>query len=128
MKKLIAAAALVAVFILPARAFAQATPHDHAVDSPKVLIVVTQPLIVGMSILQPGDYKFQCRNFGGRTFLVVTLAETGKEIMRVPCVRETLENAVSETQFSSLVREDGRRELTSVRIKGESVAHRVVTD
>jgi len=128
MKKLIAAAALVAVFLLPARAFAQATPHDHAVDSPKVLIVVTQPLVIGTSILKPGDYKFQCRNFGGKTFLVVSAAETGKEIVRVPCVREMLEGAVPETQFSSIAREDGKRELTSVRIKGESVAHRLVTD
>lgn len=128
MKKLIAAAALVALFLLPARAFAQAPPHDHAVDSPKVLIVVTQPLVVGTSILQPGDYKFQCRTFGGRTFLVVTVADTGKEIVRVPCVREMLDGAVTETQFNCIAREDGRRELTSIRIKGEAVAHRVVAD
>src|SRR4029077_13113921 len=60
MKKLIAAAALAAVSLLPARAFAQATPHDHAADSPRVLITVSQPLVVGTTILQPGDYKFQC--------------------------------------------------------------------
>jgi hypothetical protein len=129
MKKLIAAASLLAVFLLPARAFAQPTPqHDHAVDSPKVLIVVTQPLIVGTSILKPGDYKFQCRDFGGKTFLVVTVADTGKEIVRVPCVREMLDGAVTETQFNSIVRDNGARELTSVRIKGEAVAHRVIAD
>jgi hypothetical protein len=128
MKKLIAAAALAAVSLLPVRAFAQATPHDHAADSSRVLITVSQPLVVGTTILQPGDYKFQCRTFGGKTFLVVTAVDTGKEMVRVPCVRETLDAAVVESQFSTTAREDGKRVLTGVRIKGEAVAHRVVTD
>ena len=79
MKKMIAALVLVAVSLLPARAFAQAT-HDHLADSPKATIVVSQPLVVGTTILQPGEYKFQCRTFNNRTFLVVTVAETGKEL------------------------------------------------
>jgi hypothetical protein len=127
MNKMIAAAALVAAFLFPARAFAQAT-HDHPADSPKATIVVSGQLIVGTTILQPGEYKFQCRTFDGRTFLVVTTVETGKEIVRVPCVREMLDAKVTNSEYRTFARDDGTRVLVSVRIVGESVAHRIVTD
>jgi len=127
MKKLIAAFALVAISLIPARAIAQAS-HDDAYVSPKATINVAQALVVGTTTLKPGDYKFQCRTFDGKTFLVITDADTGKEIARVPCVRETLNAAVTDSQFRSLARADGKRVLVSVRIKGESVAHNLVID
>jgi hypothetical protein len=116
------ACAAFAVCALPVRALAQPT---HA-DSPKATIIVTQELVVGTTILQPGEYKFQCRTFDQKTFLVVTSTETGKEIVRVPCVREMLDAAVTDSDFRSIARQDGKKKLTSVRIKGEAVAHRVV--
>jgi hypothetical protein len=125
MKKLIAAFALVAASLLPARAIAQMTP-DHSYNSPKATITVDHKLVVGTATLEPGDYKFQCRTFGDKTFLVVTSVETGKEVVRVPCVREVLTNAVTDSQMESLIRPDGQRVLVSVRIRGESFAHYVV--
>jgi hypothetical protein len=116
------ACAALAVCAMPVRAFAQPT---HA-DSPKAAIVVSQDLVVGTTILQPGEYKFQCRTFDQKTFLVVTSVETGKEIARVPCVREMLDAKVTDSEFRSITRQDGKKQLTSVRIKGEAVAHRVV--
>ena len=116
------ACASLAVLVFPVRAFAQ---HAHA-DSPKTTLTVTTQLVVGTVILQPGQYRFQCRTFDGRTFLIVTLVGSGKEIARVPCVQETLDAKVAASDYRSVVREDGKRTLTSVRIKGESVAHRLV--
>jgi len=127
MKKMIAAFALVAVSLLPVRAIAQAA-HDHPYDSPKATISVVQELVSGMTILKPGEYKFQCRTFNDKTFLIVTNAATGKQVARVPCVKETLGEQVTETQFRSIAREDGKRVLVSVQIKGEAVSHNVVID
>lgn len=125
MKKMIAAVALVAASLLPVRATAQAV-HDHSYDSPKTTLTVDQPLVVGTTVLKPGEYKFQCRTFGDKTFLVVTSAESNKEITRVPCVKETLSAAVTDSQFRSIARPDGTRVLVTVKFKGEAVAHNVV--
>jgi hypothetical protein len=123
MKRLVfVACASLAVLVFPLRAEAQ---HAHA-DSPKTTLTVTQSLVVGTTILQPGAYRFQCRTFDGRTFLVVTSVDTGKELARVRCIRETLDAKVPDSDFRSLGREDGKRTLMSVRIKGEAVAHRVL--
>ena len=127
MKKLTAAFALVAVSLLPVRAIAQAT-HDHPADSPKAMIIVGQQLVVGTTILKPGEYKFQCRFFDGKSFLVVTYADSGKEIVRVPCVREILDSKVTNSEIRTFILEDGKRVLVSVRIQGESVAHKVAVD
>jgi hypothetical protein len=127
MKKMIATFALASLSLLPGRAIAQAA-HDHPYDSPKATISVEKDLVVGTAILKPGEYKFQCRTFDGKTFLVVTNAETGKEIARVPCVKETLDAQVTQTEFRSVARPDGKRVLVNVRIKGEAVAHNVLID
>ena len=116
------ACASLAVLLFPLRAIAQ---HAHA-DSPKTTLTVIKPLVVGQTTLQPGQYRFQCRTFDGRTFLIVTVVSTGKEIARVPCVEETLDAAVTASDYRSVPREDGKWTLTSVRIKGELVAHRLV--
>jgi hypothetical protein len=122
MKRLILAAAAFAVLAPPVLAAARPT---H-VDSPKLTVVVAQDLVVGMTILKPGEYKFQCRMFDGTTFLVVTAVDTGKEITRVPCTQEMRENKITESEYRTLVRPDGKHSLTLVRIKGEAVAHRLV--
>ena len=128
MNKIMAVLGLLAVLVLPARAFAQAAaPHNHPYDSPKATIVVDQDLVVGTTTLKPGEYKFQCRTIDGRTFLVVTLVNRDKEIARVPCEREQLNGAISESEFRTITR-DGRHVLVSLRIKGESVAHTVVVN
>jgi hypothetical protein len=127
MKKMIAAFALLAATLAPVRAIAQ-TAHDHGYNSPKATISVEKELVVGTAVLKPGEYKFQCRTFEGKTFLVVTTAATGKEIVRVPCVEETLDAQVTDTEFRSIARPDGKRVLVSVSIKGEAFAHSVVID
>jgi len=126
MKKTIAAIALAAATLLPIRAIAQAA-HEHPYDSPRATISVERDLVVGTTILKPGEYKFQCRTFDGKTFLVVTAAN-GKELARVPCVKEKLDAQVTETEFRSIAQPDGTRVLVSVRIKGEAAAHTVVVD
>ena len=118
----IALSALVMLVTLPARAFAQ---PQHT-DSPKATVIVTQTLLVGPAILLPGEYKVQCRMFEGKTFLVITSADKGKEIVRVPCEREILSSKVTETQLRVTTIGDGSQTLQSVRIKGELVAHRVI--
>ena len=126
MNKLIATVVLVAATLLPVRAIAQ-TAHEHPYDSPKATITVDRDLVVGTAILKPGEYKFQCRTFDGKTFLVVT-ALNGKELARVPCVKEMLDAQVADTAFRSVARADGKRVLVNVQIKGESFVHTVTVD
>ena len=123
MKRLVlVACAFLAVLILPLAAAAQPA---HA-DSPKATMTLTQNMIVGTAVLQPGEYRFQCRTFDGKTFLIVSSVETGKEITRVPCVREMLDAKIPDSELRSLIAPDGMRTLTGVRIKGEMVSHRIV--
>jgi hypothetical protein len=113
----------VVALALPLRAAAQSMPHA---DSPKVTMTVTQTLNVGPTVLKPGDYRFQCREINGKTYLVITSIETGKELARVPCVSEMVDTQVANSELRVSVAPTGIRALTSVRIKGEMVAHRVV--
>ncbi len=123
MKRLLFVACVsLAVLVVP---FSAAAQHAHA-DSPKVAMALLQKMVVGTTILQAGEYRFQCRTFAGKTFLVITSVDTGKEVTRVECVREILDARVTDSELRSLVRSDGKRTLTTVRIKGEMVSHRLL--
>ena len=124
MKQVIAALAAVVLLAMPVRAFAQPA---HA-DSPKATVFITQTLLVGSAILLPGEYKVQCRMFEGKTFLIVTASDNGKEVARVPCEREILSDKVTETQLRVTTAGSGAQTLQSVRIKGELVAHRLLAE
>jgi len=120
------AVALFAICVTPTTAVAQAG-HIMLKDSPKAELTITYPLAVGNTVLTPGTYKFQCRAFeGGRTFLVVTLADTGKEVARTPCVRDSVDSRVANSAFWTTIGATGVRTLTKVEIAGESVTHRLV--
>jgi len=123
MKNLAAAFAVLAVVALPAGAAAQ--EHSHA-KSPKSDLHVSEPIVVGDTTLKFGDYTFQCIEIDGKNFLVVK-SDEGKEVARVPCEAETLSSKVTSSDFRSTVK-DGKRYITAVRIKGETVAHRVVAN
>ncbi len=116
---------VLATVALPALASAQ---PPHAVNSPKAELQVTEPLAVGSETLKPGEYKFQCKRIGEQEFLVVTSADDGREVARVPCRPEELQKKIELSEFRSVPRPDGIHALTSLRIKGETVAHRVVTN
>lgn len=125
MKRIFFGACLVAAVLAPARAMAQ----DHAghPDSPKAALTIEQPLTIGNTMIAPGEYRFQCRHIGDRDMLVVTNAETGKEVARVPCKRLDLQSKTKESQFN-VSTATGSRTLVSLRIKGETVEHVVITD
>ena len=126
MKRLLLAACTTLVVLgLPARAIAQ-PDHEHG-DSPKTTMTLIHDVAVGSTVLRPGQYRFQCRTIEGKTFLIVTSIDSGKELARVPCVREALGDKVTASEFRTLTR-DGGRVLTVVRIKGETVEHRVVVN
>jgi hypothetical protein len=121
MKTLIVASALVALAAFPALASAQ---EHHAAKSPKTDLHVSSPVVVGTTTLKPGDYRFQCVDIDGRQFLVVK-TEDGYEVARVPCEAEAVGGKILLSEFRSVER-DGMRYLTAVRIKGETIAHRIV--
>lgn len=125
MKRIIFGACLAAAVLVPALAMAQ----DHAIhaDSPKASLTIEQPLTIANTQIVPGEYKFQCRHLGGTDMLVVTNAETGKEVARVPCRRVELQNKIAESQFK-VSTASGTRTLVSLRIKGEMVEHVLITD
>jgi hypothetical protein len=94
----------------------------HTGDSKRVDIRVAEPMLVGDTLVAPGDYRFQCRHIDGKDLLVVTTTN-GKEIARVPCHPEALEGAVQLSEYRAMKRDDGQRVLKSVRLKGDTVAH-----
>lgn len=123
MKRFTLAASVVLVaLLLPLRAAGQPA---HS-DSPKVSLLVANELVVGTATLLPGEYKIQCKTIDGKTFLVVVSTETGKEVARVACVRETFEGKVPDTTYGTAPGTAGKRTLTWVRIKGETSQHKVV--
>jgi len=117
---LVAIGALVLVST-PGRAVAQ-TAHPHRA---KADLSISSPIYVGNTLVKPGDYKVQCVDVQGKDFLVMTSLETGKEVVRVPCKPEVLKDKVAVSSFVTIIREDGTKELQSVRIKGETIAHAV---
>jgi hypothetical protein len=120
MKTFVAAFAVLAVVALPGVAAAQ----GHAEKSAKTDLHVSEPIVVGATTLKTGDYTFQCLEIEGKHYLVVK-EDGGGEVARVPCEPETLTGKIALSDFRSTMK-DGKRYLTAVRIKGETVAHRVV--
>ena len=109
-----------AVLFLSTPAIAQSA-HVHG---GKARLQVSTPLQVGSTTIQPGDYKFQCRNIDGTDYLVVTFAATGQEAARVPSNPETLDRRC-RNRFSDCGRlrrhEEARRGQSA-----ETIAHAVV--
>jgi hypothetical protein len=120
MRRLLAAACAVAAIAMPRVAAAQA---DHAEKSKKAELHVSREVIVGTKALTPGDYRFQCKMIDGKHYLVVETAD-GDTVTKVPCEPETLSKPIERSEFRS-VTSDSKTYLTAVRIKGETVAHRV---
>jgi hypothetical protein len=100
----------------------------HAANSPKAEFQLSEPLAVGSQTVKPGDYRFQCKRIDGQEFLVVTSADDGREVARVLCKPEELPKKVDISEFRSVPGPGGIQVLSSVRIAGETMAHRVVTD
>ena len=125
MKPLMLAAAVFALAVMPAAAVAQ-TGHVMLKDSPKAELTIDHPLAVGNTVLKPGTYKFQCRVFEGKTFMVVTVAATGKEVARTPCVSESVDTPIPNASFWTTPGASGTRTLTRVGIQGEVVTHKLV--
>jgi hypothetical protein len=116
--------ALAVLIALPHAAFAQ----DHSEkNSPKAEFQISKALTVGTTTLPAGTYYFQCIFADGGHFLVVTGGD-GKELARVPCKPEQVSGKIQINDFRSVNKPDGTQVLTSVRIKGETIAHRLVLD
>ena len=120
MKRLIIICGVLLFLAVPA--FAQ---PSHAENSGKGEFTSAKSFVVGSQTLPAGDYKFQCKTIDGRHYMVVTSADDGTEVARVPCEPETLASKASHTEFRSISRPDGPNVINSVRFKGEMVAHRI---
>ena len=59
---------------------------------------------------------------------VMVVDDDGREVARVPCRPEELQKKTEISEFRSVPRPDGIHALSAVRIKGETIAHRVVTN
>jgi hypothetical protein len=108
---------------LPGVGSAQTT---HTANSPKGDLLTSSPLVIGTTTLKPGSYKVQCITVDGQEFLVVT-SDDKQEVARVPCKPEVLAQAVKDTDIRSVKGADGVQTVTSVRIRGEKIAHTIAT-
>jgi hypothetical protein len=106
---------------------AQASDQDLHAKSPKAEFSISTELVVGTAALKPGIYTFQCVTIGGTDFLVVK-NDDGKEVARVPCRPEDLAAKNGSSDYRYARNSAGVAELTSVRIRGEKIAHKVVTN
>jgi hypothetical protein len=123
MKQMMLAVFAVAAALLSMPIAAQEPAH---IDSPKATILVSQPIVAGSTTLKPGEYRFRCRHLDGKSFVVITAVESGKEVVRVPCAAHSLEAKVVDPELRTVVQPNGSRTMKSVRFKGESIEHRVV--
>lgn len=119
---LLATCVAVTLVVVPKAAVAQ---PDHHANSPKAEFHLSSPMTVGTTVLQVGDYKFQCVRIGGVDFLIVTDVADGKEVARVPCKPEELVERPKISEMRTVPIANGRA-LAAVRIRGEKIAHRVV--
>ena len=113
---------LTALALAPALASAQ---EVHAASSKKIEVHFSTSIVMGTKTLESGDYYLQCRVIDGAHYLVATSVLGDVEAARVPCKPETLDKKVQESEFRTTRRTDGTQVLTSVRFKGETVAHTV---
>ena len=122
MNRFLVACGVVTMLAFPMFASAQ---DIHAGLSKTAEFHLSSALKIGTTTLKPGDYKFQCILVDGSHYMIVRDVEDGKEVARVPCTPEDLggKNAVSE--FRSINRADGSRDLSGVRFKGETISHRI---
>jgi hypothetical protein len=111
------AVAVLAVFVLAPLVSAQET-HPTS----KTELSFSTPVVVGGTTLSPGRYRFECKWIDGQHVMVVM--QKGKEVARIPCTPVTLESKVDETGYRTILREDVRV-LTEIRIKGETIAHKL---
>lgn len=124
MKRMISVACgMLAALVIPVLASAQVV---HSETTKKADLHLTETIIVGTQTLKPGDYRYQCFTINGETFLVIT-RQSGEEVARVPCTPEPLAKKAETSEIRSTTR-DGKIYLTAVRIKGETVAHRIVVN
>jgi hypothetical protein len=119
-RSLVAVCLAAIVTLLSTPSFAQ-TAH---VTGGKTDLPVTTALVVGSTTLQPGDYKIQCQTIEGKEYLVVTAK--GKEVARVACKSEALNEKVTDSSVLTASNADGSKKLVGVRIKGETSSHTVV--
>lgn len=123
MNRFLVACGVVAALAFPVVASAQV---EHIGNSKTAEFHLSQPLVVGTSTLQPGDYKFQCVFINGSHYMIVKSVEDGKEVARVPCTPQELGSTVDVSEFRSITRVNGSRELSGVSFKGETISHRIV--
>lgn len=123
MKRPIVVCAVLVLLAVPAFAAAQTS---HADNSAKAEFSASKSFVVGSQTLPAGEYKFQCKLIDGRHYMVVTSADDGAEVARVPCEPETLSAKAAHSEFRSISRPDGPNVISSVRFRGEMVAHRIL--
>jgi hypothetical protein len=122
MNRFLVACGVVAMLAFPVFASAQ---DIHTGPSKTAEFHLSSALTIGTSTLKPGDYKFQCILVDGGHYMVVKNVEDGKEVARVPCTPEDLGKKNEVSEFRSISRADGSRDLSAIRFKGETISHRI---
>lgn len=117
MNRFLTLAVLAALALAPAASALAQHPASRA------SVTLSTPVVVGATTLGPGRYRFECKEIEGTHVMVIS--REGKEVARVACTPVTLDSKVGETGYRTVLRDDARV-LTEIRIKGETVAHRLV--
>lgn len=113
---------LLAVAMLAVLALAPAVSAQDEHQTSKTNISFSTAVAVGTATLSPGRYRVECRMIDGQHVMVII--QQGKEVARIPCTPVTLDSKVDETGYRTVLREEVRV-LTEIRIKGETIAHKL---
>ena len=120
------------VVLMPALALAQGQALGLGNNGDVELRGVTS---IGPVTLEPGHYRFQYLEQGGRHYLVVKVRRQGRldgarhgvgpgaEVARVECVLVPLAQKSRDTMLFLKTDLDGTPSITRVRIKGETADH-----
>jgi hypothetical protein len=94
--------------------------QDHV---SRASITLTEAVVVGTTTVEPGEYRFECKDVDGQHFMIVS--REGKEVTRTQCNRVELNAKIKQTSHRTMMRENTRI-MTELRINGETFAHRLV--
>jgi hypothetical protein len=120
---LIVVVAVLAAIALPTVASAQVA---HPETGRKAEFRLSSAVLIGDKTVQPGDYRFECKNIDGQHMLVVTSVDGDQEVARVPCNAVELARKAALSQLLT-TKKNGIDVLTEVDIKGETIGHRLAS-
>jgi hypothetical protein len=111
---------LIAASLVAASAVAVAQRHVNSYEIPvKGTLAVSADVMLGSAVLKEGTYNYRC----DRVHLTFSNPQTGKPVLKVPCLGRELKDPVEVTTMHVKVDPSGRKVVTKLMLKGSNIEH-----